>query len=30
MKQKNKKVDFFCMFLGTVGVGLLENMLAGK
>ena len=30
MKLKNKKDDFFSMLLGTLGVSLLGNILAGK
>ena len=30
MKQKNKKIGFFSMLLGTFGASLLANMLAGK
>ena len=30
MKLKNKKEDFFSMLLGTLGVSLLGNILAGK
>ena len=30
MKQKNKKVDFFIMLLGTLVASLLGNILAGK
>ena len=30
MKQKNKKVDFFGMLLGTLAASLLQNMLTGK
>ena len=30
MNQKNKKVDFFSMLLGTLGTNLLGNLLRGK
>ena len=30
MKLKNKKDNFFSMILGTLGVSLLRNILAGK
>ena len=30
MKQKNKKVDFFPMLLGTLTASILGNALAGK
>ena len=30
IKQKNKKADFLCTFLGTLGASLLGNLLASK